>query len=176
MTHRLFVFGLLFSAVGLLSARSAAPGPASASADERLAAATFFALGGVGYAGLTSPGEVALNEILAAPATAGDRLREVFKRGTPAAKAYALVGLHRRDPAAFTALANTIRRAPAETFTMMDGCIAQRISHLAVITRLETPSLTFIATDGTSPNDLSFNSKLDFAAAAEAEARSIAAP
>ncbi|MEP6673340.1 MAG: hypothetical protein ABJF10_29595 [Chthoniobacter sp.] len=59
-----------------------------------------FAFGGIGVAGITSPGEYAFKSVLASDSAAADFL-QILKAGTPQAQCYALVGLRLKDRPVF---------------------------------------------------------------------------
>ena len=89
------VIGILLSQSGV---SSAAPSENSATRD--LAAATSFAFGGIGVAGLMSAGERNLRAVLAEP-DASRQLQAALAHATPAGELYILVGLRRCDRAAY---------------------------------------------------------------------------
>ena len=59
-----------------------------------------FAFGGIGVAGITSPGEYAFKSVLASDSAEADFL-QILKTGTPQAQCYALVGLRIKDRPVF---------------------------------------------------------------------------
>ena len=62
----------------------------------RLPKAHLFAFGGIGYAGITSNGEIAFKGVFASDSAAADFL-QILKTGTPQAQCYALVGLRLKN-------------------------------------------------------------------------------
>jgi hypothetical protein len=90
--------------------------------EARLEEATYFAFGGVGYAGITSPGEAAFREIMKLD-NARARLRGVFESATPEGKCYALVGLKKIAPADFKWCAGEFRKEHSAKVRVMSGCI-----------------------------------------------------
>ncbi|MFZ1218325.1 MAG: hypothetical protein WAO00_03490 [Chthoniobacterales bacterium] len=69
-------------------------------AEENLAKASMFALGGMGVAGTMSQGERALRELLEKP-DAVAQLERLLTSATPAGRLYALLGLRVKDRAAY---------------------------------------------------------------------------
>ncbi|MEY2528231.1 MAG: hypothetical protein QOJ05_321 [Verrucomicrobiota bacterium] len=69
-------------------------------AEENLAKASMFALGGIGVAGTMSQGERALRELLEKP-DAVAQLERLLTSATPAGRLYALLGLRVKDRAAY---------------------------------------------------------------------------
>jgi hypothetical protein len=70
---------------------------------DRLAKVQRFGFGGMGIAGVTTEGEKDYRAILAAP-NAEAAFENVWATGTPAAKCYALAGLHKLNSAKFKPL------------------------------------------------------------------------
>lgn len=111
---------------------------AQSSAQKSLSAAKLFALGGIGYAGEISQGERDFWVLLDQPPDrALAAFEEVFNRGTPEAKCYALVGIRKLNPAHFHQLLLSIAEH-SDTVRTADGCLfdqstlaktAERINH-----------------------------------------------
>jgi len=98
--------------------------PTQAAKDEvldRLANVSYFAFGPIGYAGTTSRWERDYKSILARGSAPAD-FQKLFDEGNQQAKCYALVGLHRLDPARFARLVRPLRDSNEEV-NMMRGCI-----------------------------------------------------
>src|SRR2546429_9817123 len=74
-----------------------------------LAAAKFFAFGGIGVAGLMSEGERNLRAVLERP-DASQQLQAAFAHATLAGELYILVGLHRFDRAADQIVVSSLAR------------------------------------------------------------------
>lgn len=105
------------------------------SAVERLAKATLFSFGGVGFVGLRSRPERDYEEIMSRPSR-GELLERVFEIGTSEAKCYALVGIYNLDHARFHTLAAPVRSSGSEVRTA-HGCIIGRATLGAVIQHIE---------------------------------------
>jgi hypothetical protein len=122
----ILVFLLLFT----LGAFSQAP---PSDPVQRLEAASFFAFGGVGFAGTVSPGEKDFSAVLAlAPEAALKQFEEVYARGNPQGKSYALVGIRRLAPERFATLRQSLGSGTEKVETMT-GCIADRNSLAKVV-------------------------------------------
>lgn len=67
---------------------------------KELSQTTLFAFGGIGIAGIVSPGEVAFRNVLDSGSAVAD-FREILKTGSPQGQCYALVGLRIKDRPAF---------------------------------------------------------------------------
>lgn len=117
-------------AVGLLgqSSNRTAAHLSSDALVARFAKVSLFAFGGIGFAGVTSDGERYYNEVMSRP-NRQDLLEKVFETGTPAAKCYALVGIHSQNGARFRVLAATLHSSESHVLTA-HGCIMgpQRLS------------------------------------------------
>ena len=119
--RRVVLKGLILLPGSLLLA--AAPNSVVKNAAERLKRVSYFAFGGVGYAGVTSSGEHDFRILIAQPAEeAGRSFEEVFSAGNGAAKCYALAGLHRLGAPRFELLYNQVHSAEEKVPTM-EGCI-----------------------------------------------------
>ncbi|MBB5057524.1 hypothetical protein HDF16_002230 [Granulicella aggregans] len=89
----------------------------------RLSAVGFFAIGGTGFAGRISKGELDYKAILAQPQPqALKSFEQIYATGHPAAKGYALLGIHTLAPAKFDELYATVKDS-VETVATMQGCI-----------------------------------------------------
>ncbi len=77
---------------------------------DRLREATVFAAHGVGYAGTIPPEHADVRMLVAAP-NASNRLQELVRIGSPAAKLYAMAGLWRVDRNAFRAAVSKYRES-----------------------------------------------------------------
>lgn len=111
--------------LGVALLRAGTPAVAATAAQSaavaRLAKADMFALGGVGFAGTLSDTEQDLWVLLGA-ADPQALLLQVWRAGTPAARAYALLGLHVSGSAAYADHAAEFLREKGEVSTMR-GCI-----------------------------------------------------
>ena len=94
-----------------------------------------FALGGVGVAGVMSQGERTLREILK-ESDAAVRLESMLRDASPAGRLYALLGLRRRDRAAYERALEKYRANDAKVPTMR-GCILQRESFHELVKQIE---------------------------------------
>jgi hypothetical protein len=101
----------------------------------RLANVEVFAFGGVGFAGITSPGEKDYRLILADPA-AETAFEKLFAIGNPQAKCYALAGLRQLNPEKFKALSASLRSSKIEVSTMR-GCIMRHERMTAVLADIQ---------------------------------------
>jgi hypothetical protein len=104
---------------GLAAAQSL---PATQAAVERLARIQLFAMGGVGFAGQTSDGEKDFRLILQNHPQAAAVFNDLYVHGNNEAKAYALLGLYRLNPARFREIYATLPKSKDE-LQMMQGCI-----------------------------------------------------
>jgi hypothetical protein len=92
----------------------------------RLSAVKAFAFGGVGYAGVTSKGEIDFKFLLAQPKpTALNAFERLYAIGNPQGKSYALSGLKKLAPERFAELVATLAKSTEEV-EVMRGCI---VSH-----------------------------------------------
>jgi len=105
------------------------PGLANDSIDaavNRLSTIERFAFGGVGFAGVTSKGEIDFKLVLAQPRlTALNAFEKLYTIGNPQGKSYALAGLKKLVPQRFTELAKASEKSP-DVVEVMRGCI---VSH-----------------------------------------------
>ena len=109
--------------------------PIQAASETDLQRTATFALGGVGYAGVMSEGERTLREILKeADATA--RLESILPKASAAGQLYALLGLRRRDRAAYQRALEKYRANDANVQTMR-GCILMRESFRKLVDQIE---------------------------------------
>jgi len=113
----------------LLVLFSTSPVLANANVDaavNRLSTVERFAFGGVGYAGVTSKGEIDFKFVLAQPKpTALDAFERLYAIGNSQGKSYALSGLKKLAPERFAELVATLAMS-AEEVEVMRGCI---VSH-----------------------------------------------
>ncbi|HEY8996264.1 MAG TPA: hypothetical protein VIM60_00115 [Edaphobacter sp.] len=91
---------------------------------QHLAKVHQFAIGGVGFAGQTSPGEKDFRVILQ-DAEAAAAFDDLFAHGNNEAKAYALLGLHQLNPSRFQELYASLSNSGEELETMQ-GCIISK--------------------------------------------------
>ncbi len=99
---------------------------------DRLAKVDLFAFGGVGFAGVISPGEKEYRAVLASPCAETD-FEKLLASGNPQAKCYALVGIRQLDPEKFKALSASLRSSKEQVPTMR-GCM---MSHQAMSDLIE---------------------------------------
>jgi hypothetical protein len=93
---------------------------------KRLSAVEWFAFGGVGYAGVTSEGEIDFKVLLAQPKpTALNAFERLYATGNPQGKSYALCGLKKLAPQRFMELVAALEKSTDEV-KVMRGCI---VSH-----------------------------------------------
>lgn len=90
------------------------------SAISQLATQDVFAFGRIGYAGVTSPGEVAFMQILQGQSAVAD-FEAVFRQGNAQGKAYALVGLRHIAAPVFDKLLAEFR-SENPSVESMSGC------------------------------------------------------
>lgn len=102
-----------------LSARAASENPA-----DQLAHAQLFAFGGVGFAGISTPGEAAFREVLSSQ-DAVALFTKLTKSANPQGKCYALLGLKLKNPAAFETAAASLRHSNAEVASAA-GCMMSK--------------------------------------------------
>src|SRR3569833_237236 len=108
MPLRVSVILFMWAAV-LFAAQTPAEKPITPDhALDRLNEANVFAFGGIGFGGTISEGETAFRALLAR-SSAGRDFEAAFLRGTPQAKAYALVGLRALNPNRFAELASSLQ-------------------------------------------------------------------
>jgi hypothetical protein len=88
---------------------------------ERLAKVERFAFGGVGYAGVISPGEKDYRVILARPSALAD-FERLYLSGNLQAKCYALVAIRKLNPQRFKELTQSSRTLKEQVATV-HGCI-----------------------------------------------------
>jgi hypothetical protein len=93
---------------------------------KRLSTVERFAFGGVGYAGVISKGEIDFKFVFSQPhTTALAAFEELYAKGNPQGKAYALSGIKRLDSKRFKELL-TSAGASKDQVVVMRGCI---VSH-----------------------------------------------
>jgi hypothetical protein len=103
---------------------------------ERLAKTGVFAIGLVGYAAITSPGEKDYRTLFNR-SSALEEFEKLYSAGNLQAKCYALAGIHRLDPTRFKELVRPLRDSK-ETVTTMSGCIMSREAFGNVIKQIES--------------------------------------
>src|SRR6201987_2012608 len=103
---------------------------------QRLAKTGVFAFGSVGYAAIISPGEKDYRAVFNRSSALED-FEKLYTAGSLQAKCYALVGIHRLDPARFSELIRPLRDSK-ETVTTMTGCILSREAFGDVIKQIES--------------------------------------
>jgi hypothetical protein len=101
---------LLFGAVG-----------AETSSYSTVLAARAFAIGGVGYAGVTTREEIAMRAIRESKG-AHEQLRKLLRDATPAGQMYALFALRQLDAPDYSSLAEPFRHRSTPVLTI-SGCI-----------------------------------------------------
>jgi hypothetical protein len=128
---RIFALLVVFLAAVGVHATDAAPLP-----EEQLAHVTTFAFGGVGYAGITSSGELAFRGVWKS-ADAPRIFRDVFDKATPEGRCYALVALRRLSPDQYKVCAKAFRQNPPKHVETMNGCLGEVVSGLQVLQEIE---------------------------------------
>ena len=94
---------------------------------ERLAKVELFAFGGVGYAGVMSPGEKDYRAILARSSAMAD-LERLYSSGNLQAKCYALVGIRKLNPQRFKELAESLRSSKEQVGTAFSSSMKTKLS------------------------------------------------
>jgi len=121
----------------LLCTVSAAQDALSA-AMERIARTQAFAFGGVGFAGITSPGEKDFRIILSQPpAIALASFEKLYATGNAQAQGYALAGIRKLDPKHFAELMSSVKDSKERVATMA-GCIMETRTLGAVAREIES--------------------------------------
>ena len=93
---------------------------------KRLSTVGIFAFGGVGYAGVTSKGEIDFKIVLSQPQpVALTAFEKLYATGNPQGKLYALSGIKKLNPSRFKELLASTE-APTDEVEVMRGCV---ISH-----------------------------------------------
>lgn len=121
--------------VVLLSMANAQAPKAAAAPVERLAKVEIFALGPIGYAGITSQGEKDYRVVLSRSSASAD-FERLFSLGNPQAKSYALVGLHAVNPNRFKEIASSLHDSKDDV-TSESGCIVFHESLGTVLKHIE---------------------------------------
>ena len=103
---------------------------------ERLAKVGVFALGPVGFAAITSPGETDYRTVFNRSSALED-FEKLYSTGNLQAKCYALVGIHRLNPTRFRELIRPLLDSK-ETVNTMTGCILSREALGNVIKQIES--------------------------------------
>ena len=106
---------------------------------EHLSRVTIFAFGGIGYAGVISPGERDFKIILSRPSALAD-FEKLYAQGNLQAKCYALAGIRRLNPTRFAEIVQTLRGSKEKVVTM-EGCIISDKILPAIITQIESGEL-----------------------------------
>lgn len=110
---------------------------ASTLALNRIASTKVFAFGGIGYAGVTSPGEKDFRMLMAQPKPlALQSFEKLYATGNGQARAYALAGIRELNPAEFNQLMRSMRSS-GEKISTMEGCILEQQAFIDVAARLE---------------------------------------
>jgi len=92
----------------------------------RLSSVQRFAFGGVGYAGVTSKGEIDFKLVISEPRQdALNAFEKLYAAGNPQGKAYALSGMKKLNPKRFKELLASLAASKDEV-EVMRGCI---VSH-----------------------------------------------
>lgn len=112
------------------------PSQAARVAAEKLKTARTVNFGGGGYAGRISEGEDSLFTLISSHRGA-ELLCDVFERGTPEAKAYALCGLHYIAPQRFERYAGEFAAAKLKVQTL-SGCIGGEHDSAELVAALRT--------------------------------------
>lgn len=90
---------------------------------KRITSADVFAFGGVGYAGVTSKGEVDFRIIMSQPPkVALDAFEKLFQSDNPQTKAYALAGIRKLDKDKFNKLELSLH-STGRKVSIMEGCV-----------------------------------------------------
>ncbi len=137
---RSFLFTLVVCIVGFASmAQMLRPPdppklPTPQEAYHQILSARYFAFGGVGYAGVTSHGEVAYRSI-AGRTNALVFFSNVFTNGNAQAKLYALCGIRQFSPGKFASYAELLRKSNPKVETMR-GCIVRHEFATNLISRI----------------------------------------
>jgi hypothetical protein len=124
----LFGLAVLFLLVPAARSEQSAP-------DATLRKTELFALGGIGAAGSMSEGERSLREVLE-ESDAASRLEKLLSDASPAGQLYALLGLRRRDRAAYERALGKLRTTDAKVQTAR-GCILQQESFGDLVKEIE---------------------------------------
>jgi hypothetical protein len=124
MTNRLVrtLCGSLLLAAFLIATATQGEEPVNG-ALSRLKSVEIFAIGPVGYAGITSQGERDYRAILVQPLDRSVQLfKELYATGNPQAKGYALAGIRKRDPVWFKQIYSQLGSSK-EMVTVERDCI-----------------------------------------------------
>ena len=104
----------------------------------RIQSTAVFAFGGVGFAGRTSQGEIDFKTIVSLPREqAIASFEQLFEKGNPQAKSYALAGLRKLDVSRFETLRMSLQNSPVKV-QIMRGCILSRESLQQVASGIES--------------------------------------
>lgn len=88
---------------------------------DRLSKVELFAFGPTGYVGTTSSGEQDYKTVLGRNSALAD-FEKLFTEGNIQAKCYALVGIHKLNPARFKELVRPLGESKT-TVAVMEGCV-----------------------------------------------------
>lgn len=108
---------------------------------DRLAKVERFSFGGVGFAGIISPGEKDFRVILSRPSAKAD-FEKLLIIGNPQAKAYALVGMRVLDRKHFEQISRPLRNSTEEV-VMESGCIVHQETFSTVLKQIDTGQYPF---------------------------------
>lgn len=128
-------FRFYIAAISITLLAGKLPAQADDATFTHLAKIGTFAFGGIGIVGGRNPGEKDYDEILAHP-FAAETFEKLFAVGTPEAKCFALVGLHRLNRAKFETIAETVRNSDVSV-SVARGCILWRQPLSQVIHNIE---------------------------------------
>ena len=103
---------------------------------DRLSKVERFAFGPTGYAAETSVGEKDFRTVLGRRSALKD-FEKLFAEGNIQAKSYALVGIHKLDPARFRDLARPVRESK-ESVRIMQGCIISDEPFADILRQIES--------------------------------------
>ena len=117
-----FISVLLYFVIAVFSASAQGVSSETDAATARLANAHIFAIGGVGFAGVTSEEEKDFRLILANH-QAENIFGTLYQRGNNQAKAYALLGLYILGSARYRDIYASLSTSK-EKLHLMEGCIA----------------------------------------------------
>ena len=135
---RVFPVNLWLVTLCLVIAGAARSAESSNTAVDRLAKVDLFAFGGVGFAGVISPGEKDYKLVLSSPSAETD-FERLLASGNPQAKCYALVGIRQLNPEKFKTLSAPLHSSKEQVSTMR-GCILSHQTMAALIERIEAGS------------------------------------
>jgi hypothetical protein len=129
----------LISTVFMVFAPAGPSAPTSQISDpvlDHLERVNYFAFGGVGFALVTSRGELDYRAILSRKSAADD-FETVFKLGNPQARCYALTGLRQINPGKFERLAATLQSSTT-CVAVSRGCVTFEHPMAEIIARIRS--------------------------------------